>query len=271
LKGKKQERSPLQIFLLGIALLFVFLFLILPLVAVFAEAFRQGWQTYFKIFTEPEIRSAILLTLLIAIIVLPLNTLFGIAFAWAVAHFRFLGKGFLEVVLDIPFSVSPVIAGLFFVLLFGRESWLGSFLLEKGFPVLFHLPGMILATLFVTIPFVARELIPLMQSQGKEEEEAGIVLGARWFQIFTRITLPKIRWGLLYGMILLNARALGEFGAVSVVSGHIRGKTNTIPIEIEVLHGEYRFAEGFALATLLAFIAIATLIAKNLLEKKIEA
>lgn len=247
---------------------FLGLFLFLPLVAVFAEAFRQGVGAYLAALTEPDALAAIRLTLLVAAIAVPLNVVFGLAAAWAVAKFEFRGKAFLITLIDLPFSVSPVIAGLVFVILFGSGSLLGPFLQSHGIEVLFAVPGIVLATLFVTFPFVARELIPLMQDQGTSEEEAALSLGASGWQTFVFITLPNAKWGLLYGVLLCNARAMGEFGAVSVVSGHIRGLTNTMPLHVEILYNEYNFVAAFAVASLLALLALVTLVLKTLLEAR---
>ncbi len=252
--------------LIAIALAFFALFLLLPLVTVFAEALRKGWGVYFAALVDPDARSAIFLTLLVAAIAVPLNLVFGVAAAWAIAKFDFRGKQLLTTLIDLPFSVSPVIAGLVFVLLFGAQGWFGPWLMERDVKIIFAVPGLVLATIFVTFPFVARELIPLMEAQGREEEEAAIVLGASGWQTFWRVTLPNVKWGLLYGVILCNARAMGEFGAVSVVSGHIRGRTNTLPLQVEILYNEYQFAAAFAVASLLALLALLTLILKSLVE-----
>lgn len=249
-----------------IALLFLGLFLFLPLAAVFTEALRKGTETYFAALADADAVSAIRLTLLAAAIAVPLNLVFGIAAAWAVAKFEFKGKSILITLIDLPFAVSPVIAGLAYVLIFGLQGWFGAWLIEHDFRIIFALPGIVLATIFVTVPFIARELIPLMQAQGKEEEEAGLVLGASGWQILWRITLPNVKWGLLYGVILTNARAMGEFGAVSVVSGHIRGLTNTMPLHVEILYNEYNYAAAFAVASLLAFLALLTVALKSLIE-----
>lgn len=242
------------------------LFLILPLFAVLAEALSQGAGAYLAALDDPDTQHAIYLTLLVAAIVVPLNTVFGVAAAWAIARFQFRGRSFLISLIDLPFSVSPVIAGLIYVLMFGAHGWFGPWLDEHDIKIVFAVPGIVLATLFVTFPFVARELIPLMQEQGQEEEEAALTLGASGWKTFWKVTLPNIKWGLLYGVILCNARAMGEFGAVSVVSGHIRGMTNTLPLQVEVLYNEYEFVPAFAAASLLAFLAIITLIVKSLLE-----
>jgi sulfate/thiosulfate transport system permease protein len=252
--------------LIMITLLFLSLFLFMPLVAVFTEALRKGFDTYFSALIEPDALSAIQLTLIASAISLPLNLVFGVSAAWAIAKFEFKGKSFLITLIDLPFAVSPVIAGLIYVLIFGLQGWFGGWLSEHDFKIIFAIPGIVLATTFVTFPFVARELIPLMQAQGKEEEEAGLVLGASGWQIFWRITLPNIKWGLLYGVILCNARAMGEFGAVSVVSGHIRGLTNTMPLHVEILYNEYNYAAAFAVASLLALLALVTLALKTYVE-----
>lgn len=252
--------------LISIAMAFLGLFLFLPLVAVFSQALEKGLGAYLAALTNPDAWSAIRLTFLTALVSLPLGTVFGVAAAWAICKFEFVGKNLLITLVDLPFSVSPVIAGLLFVLLFGRAGVLGPWLADHGIQVVFAVPGIMLATLFVTFPFVARELIPLMQAQGTEEEEAARVLGASGLQIFWRITLPNIKWGLLYGVILCNARAMGEFGAVSVVSGHIRGVTNTMPLHVEVLYNEYNYTAAFAVASLLALLALVTLVAKSLVE-----
>jgi sulfate transport system permease protein len=255
--------------LIATALAFMLLFLVLPLAAVFAEALRKGWEAYWEALKEPDAWSAIRLTLLTAAIVLPLNLVFGVAAAWAIAKYEFRGKAFLVTLVDLPFSVSPVVAGLIYVLVFGAQGWLGPWLAAHDVKIIFAVPGIVLATVFVTFPFIARELIPLMQAQGTEEEEAAIVLGASGWQTFWRVTLPNIKWGLLYGVILCNARAMGEFGAVSVVSGHIRGETNTMPLHIEILYNEYQFAAAFAVASLLAGLALVTLVLKYVVEQRL--
>ena len=257
-----------KITLLAVALGFLLLFVAVPLLLIFIQAFEKGWQTYLAALTEPDARSAIKLTLLVAATAVPLNAVFGIIAAWAITKFRFRGKNLLVTLIDLPIAVSPVISGMIFVLLFGLHGLLGPWLQEHDIKIIFAVPGIILATTFITFPFVARELIPLMEEQGTEEEEAALVLGASGWQTFRRITLPNIKWGLLYGIILCNARAMGEFGAVSVVSGHIRGATNTVPLHVEILYNEYSFAAAFALATILAALAIATLILKSLIEWK---
>jgi len=249
------------------AVVILTLFLLMPLFAVFAEAFRRGWEVFIASLHEDAALSAIKLTLLAAAVSVPLNTLFGLSAAWLVTKFRFKGRAFLLSMIDLPFAVSPVIAGLVWVLMFGAQGWFGPWLAERDIEIIFALPGIILATVFVTFPFVARELIPLMEAQGSDQEEAAVTLGAGGWSIFWRVTLPNIKWGLLYGVLLCNARAMGEFGAVSVVSGHIRGKTNTLPLHVEVLYNEYQFSAAFACATLLAFLALVTLGLKSLLEQ----
>jgi len=264
--GATLEPALVRVLLIGGALAFLTLFLFVPLVAVFAEALKKGWSVYLDALSEPDAWSAIRLTLLTAAIAVPLNLVFGVAAAWTIAKFEFRGKSLLLTLIDLPFSVSPVISGLIYVLLFGAQGWFGPWLREHDVQILFAVPGIVLATLFVTFPFVARELIPLMQSQGNEEEEAALVLGASGWKTFWHVTLPNIKWGLLYGVILCNARAMGEFGAVSVVSGHIRGETNTIPLQVEILYNEYNFAAAFAVASLLALLALVTLALKSLIE-----
>jgi len=254
--------------LIGVSLTFLGLFLVMPLAAVFAQALQRGWAMYVRSLGDSDALSAIRLTLLIALIAVPVNTVFGVAAAWAIAKFQFVGKSVLITLIDLPYSVSPVISGMVFVLLFGRQGWLGPWLEARGIHVIFAVSGIVLATLFVTFPFVARELIPLMQSQGAEEEEAARLLGAGGLQTFWRVTLPNIKWGLLYGVILCNARAMGEFGAVSVVSGHIRGETNTMPLHVEVLYNEYNTTAAFAVASLLALLALVTLVLKSALQWK---
>jgi len=252
--------------LIGIALAFLTLFLFVPLMSVFAEALKKGWDAYVAAILEEDAIAAIKLTLLTAAISVPLNLAFGVAASWCIAKFDFRGKSILLTLIDLPFSVSPVISGLIFVLLFGAQGWFGEWLQEHNIKILFAVPGIVLATVFVTFPFVARELIPLMQSQGSEEEEAALVLGASGWKTFWHVTLPNIKWGLLYGVILCNARAMGEFGAVSVVSGHIRGQTNTIPLQVEILYNEYQFSAAFAVASLLALLALVTLALKTFIE-----
>ncbi|WP_241254677.1 sulfate ABC transporter permease subunit CysW [Brevibacillus sp. SYP-B805] len=254
--------------LIGAALVFLGLFLFVPLVAVFAEALKEGWETYAASLVEPDALAAIKLTLLTAAIAVPLNTLFGLAASWAIAKFQFYGKQVLITLIDLPFAVSPVISGLIFVLLFGSQGLLGPWLEQHDIKIVFAVPGIVLATLFVTFPFVARELIPVMEALGKEEEEAAVSLGASGWQTFWKVTLPNIKWGLLYGVILCNARAMGEFGAVSVVSGHIRGMTNTVPLHVEILYNEYNFVAAFAVASLLAILALVTLVVKSVVEWK---
>ncbi|MDR3481416.1 MAG: sulfate ABC transporter permease subunit CysW [Burkholderiaceae bacterium] len=256
----------IRVLLIGIAFAFLSLFLFIPLAAVFAQAFKKGWQVYLTAITDPDALSAIRLTLLTASIAVPLNLVFGVAASWAIAKFEFRGKSILLTLIDLPFSVSPVISGLIYVLIFGAQGWFGPWLRDHDIKILFAVPGIVLATVFVTFPFVARELIPLMQAQGNDEEEAALVLGASGWKIFRHVTLPNIKWGLLYGVILCNARAMGEFGAVSVVSGHIRGETNTIPLQVEILYNEYNFTAAFAVASLLALLALVTLALKSFIE-----
>jgi sulfate transport system permease protein len=260
------EPAPVRWALTALALLFLVGFLFLPLAVVFANAFSKGADTYFAALVEPNALAAIRLTLTAALIAVPLNLLFGLAAAWCVAKFEFPGKSLLITLIDLPFSVSPVVSGLIYVLLFGLQGWMGPWLSDHDIKLIFAVPGIVLATVFVTFPFVARELIPLMQSQGTEEEEAATVLGASGWQTFRHVTLPNVKWGLLYGVILCNARAMGEFGAVSVVSGHIRGLTNTVPLHVEILYNEYNTAAAFAVASLLALLALVTLAAKAALE-----
>jgi sulfate/thiosulfate transport system permease protein len=256
--------------LIGLALAFLTFFLFVPLIAVFYEAFKKGIDVYLAAITEADALSAIWLTLIAAAISVPLNLVFGIAAAWAIAKFDFRGKNLLLTLIDLPFSVSPVIAGLIYVLIFGLQGWFGESLRDHDLKVIFAVPGIVLATVFVTFPFVARELIPLMQAQGQEQEEAARVLGASGWQMFWRVTLPNVKWALLYGVILCNARAMGEFGAVSVVSGHIRGQTNTMPLHIEILYNEYQFAAAFAVASLLALLALVTLVLKYAVEQRVK-
>jgi sulfate transport system permease protein len=260
------ETAVVRWLLIAVAMLFLGLFLLIPLAAVFGQAFEKGVGVYLASLRDPDALSAIRLTLLTAAITVPLNLLFGLAAAWSITKFRFPLKGVLTTLIDLPFAVSPVIAGLIFVLLFGLQGWLGEWLGRHDLKIIFAVPGIVLATIFVTFPFVARELIPLMQSLGSEEEQAALALGAGGWTTFLRITLPNIKWGLLYGVILCNARAMGEFGAVSVVSGHIRGATNTMPLHVEILYNEYNFTAAFAVASLLALLALATLGAKSLVE-----
>ncbi|MCX2695521.1 sulfate ABC transporter permease subunit CysW [Ochrobactrum chromiisoli] len=262
------ESLPTRIVLISIALIFLLLFLILPVVAVFVEAFRKGMGEYLAALAEPDAWAAIRLTLFVAVISVPVNLVFGVAAAWAIAKYEFKGKALLTTLIDLPFSISPVISGLVFVLLFASHGLLGPWLESHNIQILFAVPGIVLATLFVTFPFVARELIPLMQEQGSGDEEAAISLGANGWQTFRYVTLPNIKWGLLYGVLLCNARAMGEFGAVSVVSGHIRGLTNTMPLHVEILYNEYNFVAAFAVASLLALLALVTLAAKAFLEMR---
>lgn len=254
--------------LITAALVFLCLFLLLPLTAVFVEAFRKGSEAFFESFQDPDAKAAFYLTLLTAAISVPLNLIFGIAAAWCIAKFEFRGKSLLLTFIDLPFAVSPVISGLIYVLLFGAQGWLGPWLQEHDIKIIFAVPGIVLATIFVTFPFVARELIPLMQAQGSDEEQAALTLGASGWQAFWYVTLPNVKWALLYGVILCNARAMGEFGAVSVVSGHIRGETNTLPLHIEILYNEYNFVAAFACASLLALLALVTLVVKAVVESR---
>jgi sulfate transport system permease protein len=255
--------------LIIVALLFLLFFLVLPLAIVFQGAIAGGVRLYLNALVDPAALAAIRLTLLTAAIVVPVNAVFGICAAWAITKFKFKGKSLLITLIDLPFAVSPVIAGLIFILIFGSRGWLGPWFLDQGIPIIFATPGIIIATLFVTFPFVARELIPLMQAQGTDEEQAACVLGASGWQTFVKVTLPNIKWGLLYGVILSNARAMGEFGAVSVVSGHIRGYTNTLPLHVEILYNEYDFTGAFAIASLMALLAIVTLVIKSIIETKL--
>ncbi|HFK1764259.1 sulfate ABC transporter permease [Bacillus wiedmannii] len=269
-KSPKKESRFVPIVFITTTVLFLSLFLLLPLITIFLKAFERGIDVYVAAVTDQEAFSAIRLTLLVACIVVPLNTIFGIAAAWLITKFQFKGKQILLSLIELPFAVSPVIAGLVFVLLFTPRGALGEWLLEHGVKLIFSVPGIIIATIFVTFPFVARELIPIMQAQGKSEEEAALSLGASGWKMFWRVTLPNIKWGLLYGMILCNARAIGEFGAVSVVSGHVRGVTNTMPLHIEILYNEYQFSAAFAVATLMSLIAVLTLVIKNWIEWRME-
>lgn len=265
------EPAPVRWLLIVTTIAFLALFLLVPLAAVFAQALEKGWETYFAALREPDALASVRLTLVAAAIAVPLNVGFGVTAAWAIAKFKFPGKSLLITLIDLPFSVSPVISGLIYVLLFGLQGWLGPWMDAHHIKIVFAVPGIILATIFVTFPFVARELIPLMEAQGTDEEEAAIVLGANGLQTFFRVTLPNIRWGLIYGVILCNARAMGEFGAVSVVSGHIRGSTNTIPLHVEILYNEYNYAAAFAVASLLALLALVTLAVKSVAEWKMRA
>ena len=263
------EPAAVRWLLIAIALVFLSLFLLLPLAAVFSQAFEKGLAVYLEALKEPDTLSSIKLTLITAAVTVPLNLFFGVTAAWAIAKFTFPGKNLLITLIDLPFSVSPVISGLIYVLIFGLQGWIGPWLQEHDIKIIFAVPGIILATIFVTFPFVARELIPLMEAQGKEEEEAALVLGATGLQTFFRVTLPNIKWGIIYGVILCNARAMGEFGAVSVVSGHIRGMTNTVPLHVEILYNEYNYTAAFAVASLLAFLALITLAIKTVAEWKV--
>lgn len=263
-----KESAPVRVAIIGISLLFFVSCLLLPLILVFVEGFRQGVGVYFQALVHPDTLAAVKLTLLTAAIAVPINVVFGVAAAWSVAKFKFRGKSLLTTLIDLPFSVSPVIAGLMLVLVFGSRGWFGEWLGDHDIQVLYAVPAIVLATIFITVPFVARELIPLMEAQGTEEEEASIVLGANGWQTFWHVTLPNIKWGLLYGVILCNARAMGEFGAVSVVSGHIRGETNTLPLHVEILYNEYTFSAAFAVSSLLALLAILTLILKVWVESR---
>ena len=268
LQSRDSTREPKWIrnTLITIALVFFISCLMLPLILVFVEAFKQGINVYFQALINPDTLSAVKLTLITAAIAVPMNVIFGVAAAWCVAKFNFRGKSILTTIIDMPFSVSPVIAGLMIVLIFGSQGWVGGWLMDHDIKILYATPAIVLATIFITVPFVARELIPLMEAQGTEEEEAAIVLGASGWQTFWKVTLPNIKWGLIYGIILCNARAMGEFGAVSVVSGHIRGETNTLPLHVEILYNEYTFSAAFAVSSLLALLAIVTLILKTWVE-----
>jgi len=265
-----KEPKVVQWLLTFIALAFLALFLVLPLITIFMTAFQKGLETYLAAITNPDALAAIKLTLIVVLITVPLNAVFGVVAAWLITKFDFKGKNILITLIDLPFAVSPVIAGLVFILLFGAQGLFGEWLFNHDIKIVFAIPGIILATLFVTLPFVAKELIPLMQAQGSAEEEASLTLGASGFKTFFLVTLPNIKWGLLYGIILCNARAIGEFGAVSVVSGHIRGMTNTMPLHIEILYNEYQFAAAFAVASLMSILAIFTLIIKNIIEWKVK-
>jgi sulfate/thiosulfate transport system permease protein len=263
------EPRLVRLLLTAIALLFLALFLVVPLAAVFIEAFSKGLEAYREAIVSPDALAALRLTLFAAAIAVPLNVVFGVAAGWAIGKFRFRGRQVLLTLIDLPFAVSPVISGLVFVLLFGRQGWLGPWMLDHGYRVVFAVPGIVLATIFVSFPFVAREVIPIMEATGTEEEEAACVLGAGGLQMFFRVTLPNIKWGLLYGVILANARAMGEFGAVSVVSGHIRGATNTLPLHVEILYNEYNSQAAFAVASLLACLALVTLVLKAFVERRV--
>jgi sulfate transport system permease protein len=269
-KSSLDESKVVKYLLIGTAISFLMIMLVVPLITIFAEAFRKGIETYFESFNDEYVLQAIKLTLITAIIAVPLNLVFGVAASWAIAKYSFFGKSFLITLIDLPFAVSPVISGFVYVLLFGAQGWFGHWLIENDVQIIFAVPGIVLATIFVTFPFVARELIPLMQEQGNDEEQAALLLGASGFQTFFKVTLPNIKWGLLYGVILCNARAMGEFGAVSVVSGHIQGVTNTMPLQVEILYNEYNFVAAFAVSTLLAILALLTLVLKYILEWKVQ-
>lgn len=269
-KSSQGESRLVKYILIGSAVAFLMIMLVVPLITIFAEAFRKGYEAYFQSFTNEYVLQAIKLTFITAAIAVPLNLVFGVAASWAIAKYSFFGKSFLITLIDLPFAVSPVISGLVYVLLFGAQGWFGSWLIANDVQIIFAVPGIVLATIFVTFPFVARELIPLMQEQGNDEEQAALLLGASGFQTFWKVTLPNIKWGLLYGVILCNARAMGEFGAVSVVSGHIQGVTNTMPLQVEILYNEYNFVAAFAVSTLLAILALLTLVLKYILEWKVQ-
>ena len=269
-KSSLDESKVVKYLLIGTAISFLMITLVVPLITIFAEAFRKGIEAYFESFNDEYVLQAIKLTLITAAIAVPLNLVFGVAASWAIAKYSFFGKSFLITLIDLPFAVSPVISGFVYVLLFGAQGWFGSWLIANDVQIIFAVPGIVLATIFVTFPFVARELIPLMQEQGNDEEQAALLLGASGFQTFFKVTLPNIKWGLLYGVILCNARAMGEFGAVSVVSGHIQGVTNTMPLQVEILYNEYNFVAAFAVSTLLAILALLTLVLKYILEWKVQ-
>lgn len=269
-KSSQGESKVVKYLLITTAIAFLAVMLVVPLITIFAEAFRKGVEAYFLSFEDEYVLSAIKLTFITAIIAVPLNLVFGLAASWAIAKYSFFGKSFLITLIDLPFAVSPVISGFVYVLLFGAQGWFGSWLIENDVQIIFAVPGIVLATIFVTFPFVARELIPLMQEMGNDEEQAALLLGASGFQTFLKVTLPNIKWGLLYGVILCNARAMGEFGAVSVVSGHIQGVTNTMPLQVEILYNEYNFVAAFAVSTLLAILALLTLVLKYILEWKVQ-
>ncbi|KYG89779.1 MULTISPECIES: sulfate ABC transporter permease subunit CysW [Metasolibacillus] len=270
MKHTKEQKSVIRRVLITLMLLYLALFLLVPLAFIFVKAFEQGAAVYFAAITESDALSAIKLTLLVAIITVPLNTIFGVAAAWCITKFHFKGKQLLLSLIELPFAISPVIAGLIFILLFSPRSALGSLLMDFGVKVIFSVPGIVIVTMFVTMPFIARELIPIMQAQGRAEEEAAISLGASGWKMFIRVTLPTIKWSLLYGMILCSARAIGEFGAVSVVSGRIRGMTNTMPLHVEILYNEYQFSAAFAVASLMSLLALVTLMIKTFIEYKSE-
>lgn len=269
-KSSQKESKLVQYLLIATAVTFLMIMLVAPLITIFAEAFRKGYEAYFESFTNEYVLQAIKLTFITAAIAVPLNLVFGVAASWAIAKYSFFGKSFLITLIDLPFAVSPVISGFVYVLLFGAQGWFGSWLIANDVQIIFAVPGIVLATIFVTFPFVARELIPLMQEQGNDEEQAALLLGASGFQTFWKVTLPNIKWGLIYGVILCNARAMGEFGAVSVVSGHIQGVTNTMPLQVEILYNEYNFVAAFAVSTLLAILALLTLVLKYILEWKVQ-
>lgn len=269
-KSSQGESVLVKYILIITAVLFLGLMLIVPLFTVFVEAFRKGIEAYFESFTDEYVIQAVKLTLITSLIAVPLNLVFGIAASWSIAKYSFFGKSFLITLIDLPFAVSPVISGLVYILIFGAQGWFGTWLIDHNIEIIFAVPGIVLATIFVTFPFVARELIPLMQEMGNDEEQAALILGATGFQTFWKVTLPNIKWGLLYGVILCNARAMGEFGAVSVVSGHIQGATNTMPLQIEILYNDYNFVAAFATATLLAILALLTLVLKYILEWKVQ-
>lgn len=269
-KSSQGESKVVKYLLITTAITFLAVMLVVPLITIFAEAFRKGVEAYFLSFEDEYVLSAIKLTFITAIIAVPLNLVFGLAASWAIAKYSFFGKSFLISLIDLPFAVSPVISGFVYVLLFGAQGWFGSWLIENDVQIIFAVPGIVLATIFVTFPFVGRELIPLMQEMGNDEEQAALLLGASGFQTFLKVTLPNIKWGLLYGVILCNARAMGEFGAVSVVSGHIQGVTNTMPLQVEILYNEYNFVAAFAVSTLLAILALLTLVLKYILEWKVQ-
>ncbi|MGJ0331316.1 sulfate ABC transporter permease subunit CysW [Aliarcobacter cryaerophilus] len=269
-QSSQTESRLVKYSLIFIAVAFLLIMLVVPLITIFAEAFRKGYEAYFLSFNDEYVLSAIKLTFITAAIAVPLNVIFGISASWAIAKYSFFGKSFLITLIDLPFAVSPVISGFVYILLFGAQGWFGHYLIENDIQIIFAVPGIALATIFVTFPFVARELIPLMQEMGNDEEQAALLLGASGFQTFLKVTLPNIKWGLLYGVILCNARAMGEFGAVSVVSGHIQGVTNTMPLQVEILYNEYNFVAAFAVSTLLAILALLTLVLKYILEWKVQ-
>ena len=269
-QSSQTESRLVKYSLIFIAVAFLLIMLVVPLITIFAEAFRKGYEAYFLSFNDEYVLSAIKLTFITAAIAVPLNVIFGICASWAIAKYSIFGKSFLITLIDLPFAVSHVISGFVYILLFGAQGWFGHYLIENDIQIIFAVPGIVLATIFVTFPFVARELIPLMQEMGNDEEQAALLLGASGFQTFLKVTLPNIKWGLLYGVILCNARAMGEFGAVSVVSGHIQGVTNTMPLQVEILYNEYNFVAAFAVSTLLAILALLTLVLKYILEWKVQ-